>query len=143
MNADAEIDALVLRHPGIPLDHAVLHLDRAAHGVDDAAELDQSAIACALDDAPSMDGNGRVDQVAAQRPQPCQNAIFVGAGETGISNHIGRQNCSQLAIFAHLQSPSGQDHSRPELKWRGVFCRLRITPQDRDNTGREEATGLQ
>ena len=40
MNADAELDAPVLRHAGVALDHAVLHFDRAAHGVDHAAELD-------------------------------------------------------------------------------------------------------
>ena len=40
MDADAELDAPVGRHAGIALDHAVLHFDGAAHGVDDAAELD-------------------------------------------------------------------------------------------------------
>ena len=41
MNADAEFNAAVLRHAGVALDHAVLHLDRASHGVDDAAEFDE------------------------------------------------------------------------------------------------------
>ena len=31
----------------------------------------------ALDDAPVMHGDGRIDQVAAQRPQPRQNAVLV------------------------------------------------------------------
>ena len=59
MNADAELDAALLRHAGVALDHAVLHFDRAAHGVDHAAELDDSAVAGALDDAPVMRGDGR------------------------------------------------------------------------------------
>ena len=40
VNADAKLDAPVRRHAGVALDHAVLHFDRAAHGVDHAAELD-------------------------------------------------------------------------------------------------------
>ena len=40
---------------------------RAAHRVDDAAELDDAAIAGALDDAPMMHGDRGIDQIAAQR----------------------------------------------------------------------------
>ena len=59
MNADAEDDAAILGHAGVALDHGVLNFDRAAHGVDDAAELDDRAVAGALDDAPVMHGDGR------------------------------------------------------------------------------------
>ena len=52
MDADAKLDAAFGRQAGVALDHAVLHLDRAAHGVDHAAELDAAAVAGALDDAP-------------------------------------------------------------------------------------------
>jgi hypothetical protein len=33
----------------------------------DAAELNDAAVACALDDAAVVEGDGRVDKVAAQR----------------------------------------------------------------------------
>jgi hypothetical protein len=39
MNADAKLDTAFGREPGVALDHASLHLEGAAHGVDDAAEL--------------------------------------------------------------------------------------------------------
>ena len=68
---------MIPRHAGIALDHAVLHLDRAPHRVDDAAKLDQAPVAGALDDAPTMRGDGGVDQIAAQPPQPRQRAILV------------------------------------------------------------------
>ena len=42
MNADPKDDAAILGHAGVALDHGVLHLDGAAHGVDDAAELDEA-----------------------------------------------------------------------------------------------------
>ena len=72
MNADAELDAALGRHAGVALDEAVLHLDRAAHRVDHAAELDEAAVAGALDNAPAMGGDGGVDQIAAQPPEPRQ-----------------------------------------------------------------------
>ena len=40
MNADAKFNPPVLIHAGVSLGHAVLNFDRAAHGVDHTAELD-------------------------------------------------------------------------------------------------------
>ena len=77
---------------GVALDHAVLHLDGAAHGVDHAAELDQAAVAGALDDAPVVGVDRRIDQVAAQAPQPRQGAILVGAGEPAVADDIRDQD---------------------------------------------------
>jgi hypothetical protein len=70
VNADTEHDPAVLRDASVTLDHGVLNFDGAAHGVDDAAELDDRPVAGALDDPSVMHGDGRIDQVAAQRPQP-------------------------------------------------------------------------
>ena len=55
---------------------AILHLDGAPDGVHHTAELDQSPIARALDDAAVVHGDGRIDEVAAQGSQPCQGAIL-------------------------------------------------------------------
>ena len=67
MDADAELDAALGRKAGVPLDHAVLHLDRAAYGVNYAAKLNQDAVAGSLDHAPVMYGDGGIDQVASER----------------------------------------------------------------------------
>jgi hypothetical protein len=40
------------RKPALRFDHGILHLDGALHGIDNAAELDQRAIARALHHAP-------------------------------------------------------------------------------------------
>ena len=92
MDADAELDAALRRQAGIALDHAVLHLDRAAHGVDHAAELDDAAVAGALDDAAMVHGDGGIDQIAAQRPEPRQGAILVRARQPAVADHVGDQN---------------------------------------------------
>ena len=54
------------RHACVAFDHRVLHFDCATHRIDHAAKLDQRAVPGALDDAPVVDGDRRVDQIAAQ-----------------------------------------------------------------------------
>jgi hypothetical protein len=101
MNANPELDALLGRNAGVALDHGGLDFDRAAHGVDHAAELDDRAVAGALDDAAVMHGDDRVDQVAAERPEPRQRAIFIRPGEPAVARDVGHQNRRELPGLAH------------------------------------------
>ena len=101
MDADPELDAALRRHAGVALDHAVLHLDRAAHGVDHAAELDDAAVAGALDDPAVMDGDGGIDQIAAERPQPRQDAILVRAREPAVADDVRDQYRRDFPGLAH------------------------------------------
>ena len=105
MDADAELDAALGRKAGVALDHTVLHLDGAAHGIDHAAELNDGSVAGALDHAPIMDGDGRVDQIAAQRSQPRQCAILVGASKPAVSDHIRHQNRREFPGLGHGVPP--------------------------------------
>ena len=52
---------------GVPLRHRLLHLDRAAHRVDDAGKFHQQTVAGGLDDAAVVLGDFRVEEVTAQR----------------------------------------------------------------------------
>ena len=90
MDADAELDATVRRQTGIALDHAILHFNGATHSVYHAAKFDKGPVPGALHDAPLVHGDSRIDQIAAQRPQPRQRAILVRAGELAESDHISR-----------------------------------------------------
>jgi hypothetical protein len=92
VNADPEFDASLGRQTCIPFDHAVLHFNRAPHRVDDAAEFDERAVAGALDDAAVVDGDRRVDEIAAQRPKPRQSPILVDAGQPAEADDIGGQD---------------------------------------------------
>jgi hypothetical protein len=108
VNADAQLDLLIVGNAGVALAHAVLHLDGAAHGVDDAAEYDDVAVTGALDDAAVMHGDRRADQVAAERPEPGEHAILVGAGKPRIADNVGNQDRRQvpgLALGAPLRHP--------------------------------------
>ena len=101
MNADAKLDAALRRKAGVALDHAVLHLDGTAHGVDHATELNETSVAGALHHAPVMHGDGRIDQIAPKRPQPRQCAILVGAGEPAVPDNIGRQDRRKFSGLGH------------------------------------------
>ena len=92
MNADAKLDAALGRQAGVALDRAILDLDGATHGVHHAAELDDCAVAGALDDATVMGGDGGVDEIAAQAPDARQRAILVSAGEPAVADNIRNQD---------------------------------------------------
>ena len=79
MDADAEFDAPVGRDLGVALGHRPLDFHCKIHCIDNTAELDNRAVAGALDDAAVMHGDGRIDQVAPKGPKPCESAIFVRA----------------------------------------------------------------
>ena len=85
----------------VALDHRGLYFNRAAHGVDHAAELDDDAVAGALDDASVMHGDGRVDQVAAKRPKPRQHAVFVRPCEPAVAGDVGDQNRCEFPGLGH------------------------------------------
>ena len=107
MDADPELDTALGRQAGVALGHAGLHLDRTTHRVDHAAELDHAAVAGSLDDAPLMQSNGRIDEVAEQRPEPRQGAILIRPGEPAVADDVRDQDCSELAGFPQ-GAPSGR-----------------------------------
>jgi hypothetical protein len=48
-----------------------------------------------------MRGHRRIDQIAAQRAQPRQRSLLVGAGEPAITDDIGDQDRRDLPRFRH------------------------------------------
>jgi hypothetical protein len=96
-------------------DQAGLNLDRAAHRVDRAAELDDCAVAMALDDAAVMGGDGRVDQIAAKTPTARKRPVVVGAGEPAVADrngstliHLLREERPLLGAFLPFPDRAGK-----------------------------------
>src|SRR5271155_1194438 len=109
MNADAEFNASLRRQAGIALDHAGLHLDGASHSVDNAAEINEKSVAGALDHTPMMHGDGRINQIAPEPPEPRQSTLFVRTGEARIAGDISCENSCQLTLWlvrSHAGLPS-------------------------------------
>ena len=61
-------------------------------GIDHAAELNETSVAGALDEASVMHSDGGIDQIAAERAQPRKRPLLVGAGKFAVSGDIRRQN---------------------------------------------------
>ena len=101
VNANAILDPPFRRHAGVALDESVLHFDRAAHRVDDAAELDDAPVPGAFDDAPVMGGDGRIDEVAPEAPETRERSLLVDAGEPGVAGDVRDQDRSELAGLGH------------------------------------------
>ena len=68
VNADTELDAIVARCNGISLTHLVLPLGRTPQGINHTGKFDQEAITGRFDDAASVFGNLRVDNLRPDRP---------------------------------------------------------------------------
>ena len=105
IDADAELDAPLGRHIGIALGHLALHLDRAAHRIDDAGEFDQHAVAGGFDDAAAMLRDLGIDEFAPDRLQRRERAFLVVAHQPRIAGDIGRQNRRQSPfdpLLAHV-----------------------------------------
>ena len=108
MDADAKLDALVGRDFGVALDHRPLDFNGAVHCVDDAAELDDAAVAGALDDAAVMHRDGRVDQVAAKRPKAREDSILIRTRKPRVADHVGHQDRRELSGLAHGASAEAE-----------------------------------
>src|SRR3984957_4623252 len=111
MNADAELDAAVGLHASIAVDETRLHLNRAAHRIDHAAELDDATVARALDDASAVGGDGGVDQVAAKSPKARKGAVLIRPGEPAVADHVRHQDRGDLAHLAHGGTSSAHETS--------------------------------
>jgi hypothetical protein len=101
MNADAELDALLLRDAGVALDHRALDLKGAAHRVNNAAEFNDASVTRALDDAAAVHGDDRVDEVAAERPETSEDPILVRTSETALADNVGHQDRRKFAGLGH------------------------------------------
>ena len=101
VNADPEDDAAVLGHAGIALDHGVLNFDREAHVVDALRNSTIAPSPVRLTTRPFMHGDGRVDEVAAQRAQSRERAILVRAGEPGKADDVGSKDRREFTGFGH------------------------------------------
>ena len=121
MDADAEFDAALGRHAGVALDHAVLHLDCAPHRVDHAAELDEGSVSGAFHHASGVHSDRRINEVAAERPQPRERPIFVRASQPAVSDDIGGQDRRKLAGLAHLAPPSLSDIAQTQGQGRFIL----------------------
>jgi hypothetical protein len=77
VNADAEFDALVLRHVDILLGHTALNFVGTSQCVDHAGELSKSAVPGILDDTSVVLSDFGIEKRPSKSFQSRQRAFFV------------------------------------------------------------------
>ena len=77
MNADAKFDPPNLRHIDILFGHAALDFVGTSHGVDNAGELNESAVPGILNDASVMLSDFGIEKRLSESFQLRQRAFFV------------------------------------------------------------------
>jgi hypothetical protein len=92
IDADAELNAPLVRHICLAREHPALKLDSAAHRIHDTGELDQHAVAGGLDYAAAVLADLRVDQLAPVRLKAGERALLIRAHKSRIPGHIGSQD---------------------------------------------------
>ena len=98
IDPDAEADPLGVRPLGLALCRPLLQQDGAAHGVDDARELDERAVAHQLDRTPPVLGDQRLHEFAAQCLQTGKRAVLVALDERRKADHVGRHDGGDPAL---------------------------------------------
>jgi hypothetical protein len=103
------------------ISHRRLHLDRAAHRIDHARELQQQPVARGLDDTPSMAGNGWVHYFLTKSLQRSQRAALVLAHQPGVARDIGRDDGGKAALLGcHRSALAALGSSRPAAMRKNV-----------------------
>jgi len=90
VNADAKFDPLVLRHIGILFRHTVLDFVGASDGIDNAGELDESAVSGVLDNASAMVSDFGIKKRFSKSFQLRQRAFFVDPYQAARARDIRR-----------------------------------------------------
>jgi hypothetical protein len=102
IDADAELNTLLIWYLGIAPGHPSLNVKSAAHCVHHASKLGQQSISGMLDDPAAMFGNLGVDNGAEMVLKLGVGALLVHAGQPAVAGHIRGQYCSKSAFDAVL-----------------------------------------
>ena len=112
VDADTEGNAPVLSYLSGAVGHRRLHLDRAAHGIDHARELQQQAVARGLDDATAVAGDCRIHDFLTKGFQRCQCAALVPSHQPRVARDVGGHDGGKAALLGHSGSPATRKASR-------------------------------
>ena len=109
IDADAELYPPRRRDVGVAPRHPALDLGSAQHGVGDAVELDQHAVAGGLDDAAAVLGDGRIDQFDPMGLETRERPRLVDLHQPTVADHVGGEDRREPALgsrHVHFSVPS-------------------------------------
>jgi hypothetical protein len=103
INADAHVDALVLKKVGVSLGHSALNGDRAFDCVDDAPELGKKPVTHELEDCAPMRGYRRLYQLNPVRLKALKGSRLVQLHQTAVADDVSGEDRGELAF--HERAP--------------------------------------
>ena len=103
VNADPKFHAPLRGDRLVALGEFALHPGGASQGIEDALEFHEHAVAGGLDDAPSVFGDTRIDNLAPHRPERRQRAFFVRADQPRVAGNIGGQDSRQPPLHPRFR----------------------------------------
>jgi hypothetical protein len=100
IDTHAELNPVIRRQVPILLPHLVLHIDRAAHGIDHAVERQEQPVAGGFNDAAPVFLDLGIGQLMSDRFQALQCAFLIGTHEPTISRYISGENRNKPTLHA-------------------------------------------
>ena len=98
IEAHAELDPPFRLYVGVALGHAPLDGEGAAHGVHDARELRQDAVAGDAHDTAGVAGDGRGDKSVPIGSPLHERAMLVGTDKTAVAGNVRHQDCREAPL---------------------------------------------
>ena len=107
IDADPELDPLVLRYIHVAFGHPALDFDGTTHRVHDARELHQHSIPGGLDDPSTVLGDLRVYEGASMGLELAQSAALISSHQAAVSGYICSEDSREPAFttFSGHQAP--------------------------------------
>ena len=100
VDADPELDPARRRNVRVAPRHSALDFGGALHGVGNALEFHQHAVAGGLDDAALALGDRGVEELDPVGLEPREGARLVGFHEPAVTDHVSRENRRQPPCVA-------------------------------------------
>jgi hypothetical protein len=107
--SDAKQHSLVIGFATLARCYFILHIGRALHGIDHAAELHKDSVAHGLDQAPPVLVDGGAYNVVQQIVETGTRTSLIRADHPAVANDIASKNRRQPslnAFFGHYASRS-------------------------------------
>ena len=101
IDPDAEPDPALFGHVLFTADHRALDLNSASHGIDNARELGQQAVAGVLHNPAAVLPDLRINQLAEMCLQAFVRTLLVGAHKPRITGHVGGKDGGETAGRGH------------------------------------------
>src|SRR6266436_3916812 len=124
IDADAELHPPRRRDVRVTSRHSALNLGSAQHGVGDAVEFDQHAVASGLDDAATVLRDSRIDELDPMGLETRERPRLVDLHQPTVADHVSGEDRGEPALWSRHIHRSGSFHETKERSKKVLWARL-------------------